>query len=144
MPWFLRKRPRGEGFDLIFADSSYFIALADEKDQWHQKAKKLAQEEAHSRITVTDLVLSECVTAVGARGGGKAGMTLYEYITDNCEVVFTTEDILHDAMEVFLRYDGTLSVADAVSVAVMRLRNIKTILSFDSDFDKVKGITRLD
>jgi hypothetical protein len=128
---------------LTFADSSYFIAIADEKDQWHQRAKELAEKEAHGRLTVTDLVISECVTAVGARGGGKAGIALYEYIIDNCEVVFTTKDILNDAMEVFLKYDGTLSVADAVSVAVMRSRNIKTILSFDSDFDKVKGITRL-
>jgi hypothetical protein len=44
---------------------------------------------------------------------------------------------------VFLRYDGTLSVSDAVSVFIMEKKNINRILSFDSDFDKVEGIVRI-
>jgi predicted nucleic acid-binding protein len=127
---------------LILADSSYFIALADQKDQWHERARELSNK-ANNDLVVTDLILSESVTAVGARGRGKAGMALYEYIVDNCEVVYVTKDVLEGAMDVYLKYDGTLSVADAVSVLVMDSRYIKRILSFDSDFDKVENITRL-
>jgi predicted nucleic acid-binding protein len=127
---------------VIFVDSSYFIAIADQKDQWHERAKKLSTK-LHNKPVITDLVLSESVTAVGARGGGKAGMTLYEYIIDNCEVVCMTMDMLEKAMEVFLKYNGNLSLADAASVAVMRSRDITSILSFDEDFDRVAGITRL-
>jgi uncharacterized protein len=36
-----------------------------------------------------------------------------------------------------------LVARDAVHIAVMRRRRIKKILSFDSDFDEVAGITRL-
>jgi len=46
-------------------------------------------------------------------------------------------------MGVFLRYDGTLSVSDAVSVFIMEKKNINRILSFDSDFDKVEGVVRI-
>jgi hypothetical protein len=46
-------------------------------------------------------------------------------------------------MSVFLHYDGTLSVSDAVSVFIMERENIDRILSFDSDFDKVEGIVRI-
>ena len=46
-------------------------------------------------------------------------------------------------MLVFLHYDGILSVSDAVSVAIMNARHIDRILSFDSDFDKVGGISRV-
>lgn len=127
---------------MILADSSYFIAIADKKDQWHKRAKELSKN-VDDELVVTDLIISESVTAVGARGGGKAGRAVYEYISDNCEVAFVTMDVLEKAMEIFLKYDGTLSVADAVSVYVMDSRNIKSILSFDSDFDKVKNITRL-
>lgn len=127
---------------MIFADSSYFIAITDRKDQWHERAMKLSMK-AHSKVVVTDLILSESVTAVGARGGGKAGLVLYEYISDNCETVFVTKDTFEEAMHIFLKYDGTLSVADAATVLVMKSRGIKSILSFDSDFDKVKGITRV-
>ncbi|GBE55520.1 hypothetical protein BMS3Bbin15_01696 [archaeon BMS3Bbin15] len=47
-------------------------------------------------------------------------------------------------MNIFLKYDGTLSVADATTIFVMNLQNIKSILSFDNDFDKVKNIARFE
>jgi predicted nucleic acid-binding protein len=46
-------------------------------------------------------------------------------------------------MRVFLRYDGTLLVFDAVSVFIMERKHIDRILSFDADFDKVEGIVRI-
>jgi predicted nucleic acid-binding protein len=46
-------------------------------------------------------------------------------------------------MEIFLKYGGKLSVADSVSIAIMKRRGIKKIISFDSDFDRVKGISRI-
>jgi len=127
---------------LIFADSSYFIAIADRRDQWHKRAVKISKN-VDTELLVTNLVVAESVTVVGARGGGKAGLAVYEYISDNCEVVFVTRDMLEDAMDIYLKYDGTLSVADAVTVLVMKKRGIKEILSFNSDFDKVENITRI-
>ena len=127
---------------MIFADSSYFIAIADRRDQWHKRAVKISKN-VDTELLVTNLVVAESVTAVGARGGGKAGLAVYEYISDNCEVVFVTRDMLEDAMDIYLKYDGTLSVADAVTVLVMKKRGIKEVLSFDSDFDKVENITRI-
>lgn len=47
------------------------------------------------------------------------------------------------AMETFLKYDGTLSFADSVSIEIMRNLEIDEIVSFDSDFDKVDGVIRI-
>jgi predicted nucleic acid-binding protein len=44
----------------------------------------------------------------------------------------------------FLKYDGNLSVSDAVSVFIMNKKKIERIISFDSDFDKVPGIVRIN
>ena len=68
---------------------------------------------------------------------------LYHYFADNCDPVFIDEKILNGGMSVFLRYDGTLSVSDAVSVFIMERENVSRILSFDADFDKVEGIVRV-
>ncbi len=51
--------------------------------------------------------------------------------------------MLAGGMQVFLRFDGTLSVSDAVSVFIMKKRSIDRTCSFDSDFDKVEGIVRV-
>lgn len=72
-----------------------------------------------------------------------AGTTLYEYVSDNCQVTFADKEMLGRAMKTYLMYDGTLSLADVVSLVAMEDYDVKSILSFDGDFDKVKGITRL-
>ncbi len=46
-------------------------------------------------------------------------------------------------MSIFLHFDGKLSVSDSISVAVMKAKNTVRILSFDSDFDRVDGISRV-
>ncbi len=127
---------------MIFADSSYFIALAREKDRWHKDALKLA-EKINDPLLVSDLVISESVTMVGSLEGGKAGKLLYEYFIDNCKIEFIDNEMLAKGMETFLKYDGSISLADAVSVEIMKENMIKKIISFDGDFDKVREIERL-
>ena len=127
---------------MIFADSSYFIGIAREKDRWHKDALRVA-ERNNEALLISDLVISESVTLVGSLEGGKAGKILYEYFVDNCKIVFTDTDLLENAMQTFLMYDGTISLADATSVEIMHLFGIDRIISFDSDFDKVNGIKRI-
>ncbi len=127
---------------MIFADSSYFIALARENDRWYKDALKLAGK-INDLLLVSDLVISESVTLVGSLEGGKAGKLLYEYFMDNCKIEFIDSEMLAKGMETFLKYDGSISLADAVSVEIMKENKIKKIISFDSDFDKVRDIERM-
>jgi len=127
---------------MIFVDSSYFIAIAREKDRWHKDALQLVDKINESMI-ISDFIISESVTLVGSLEGGKAGKILYEYFIDNCKIYFTDEEILSKAIDTFLKYDGSLSLADATSVEVMKKHKIKKILSFDSDFDKINEIERI-
>lgn len=46
-------------------------------------------------------------------------------------------------MEQFVKYDGSLSFFDSMYIYLMKKEKIKEIVSFDSDFDKVKGIRRI-
>jgi hypothetical protein len=127
---------------MIFADSSYFIAIVRAKDRWHSSALKLA-EKITEPLMISDLVISESVTLVGALEGGKAGKLLYEYFTDNCKIHFMDEEMMAKAIGTFLTYDGSISLADATSVEIMKKHGIKKILSFDSDFDKIPEIERI-
>ena len=127
---------------MIFADSSFFIGLVDKKDKWHDMALAVS-EEINEEMMVSDLVISESVTSIGSRSGGKAGQKLYEFFVDNCHIEYVDEEILREGMEVFLRYDGKLSLPDSVSVIMMRRKGISRIVSFDSDFDRVDGVKRV-
>jgi predicted nucleic acid-binding protein len=127
---------------MIFADSSFFIGLVDQRDQWHEKALKVL-DRLKDEMVISDLIVSESVTMIGYRARGKAGKTLYDFFKDNCRIEFATEDILDDAMLIFNKFDGKLSLADCVSVTIMKRKNIKGIISFDSDFDKFNWIKRI-
>ena len=127
---------------MIVADSSYFIALADKKDQWHRQAMAV-KGRIPQGFKISTLTISEAVTAIGYRAGGNAAKTLYDYFIDSCSVETVDRQLLDLAMTVHLRFDGILSVADSVSVALMTRDGIRQIVSFDGDFDKIKQIQRI-
>ncbi len=128
---------------MIFVDSSYYIAIADTKDQWHKKALELSEYIETNISVVSSFIISEVVTEIGRRSGGKVAYNLYNYFTDNCKIIYINRDLLSESMEIVLKYDGTLSLADAASVAIMDNMKIGEIISFDSDFDKVDFINRI-
>ncbi|MEW6010411.1 MAG: PIN domain-containing protein [Euryarchaeota archaeon] len=128
---------------MIFIDSSFFIAAINKKDQWHQKAGEILPIIKNEEKIISELILSESVTLIGSLFGGKTGIKLFNYILDNHEIHYLDKNLIFDAMEIFLKYDGTLSFADSVSVQIMKDLQIEKIVSFDSDFDKVKKIRRI-
>lgn len=127
---------------MIFADSSYFIAIVREKDRWHKDALKLTEKIKES-LLISELIISESITMVGSLEGGKAGKILYEYFIDNCRIEFMNEEMLEKAMDTFLKYNGSISLADASSIEIMKKHGVNKIISFDSDFDKVNEIDRI-
>ena len=128
---------------MIFIDSSYFIAIVRKKDQWHEQTRKIQSQIQNKNKTTSTFVLSETITHIGNRLGGKTGMLVYDYITKNNNIISPDKNLIENAMEKFLMYDGTLSLADVVSLEIMEIEGINTIVSFDSDFDKVPQITRI-
>ena len=127
---------------MIFVDSSYIIALVVEKDQWHEKAvKNIKKLEGKEKIT-TEAMIIESINLIGKCNGGKVGKKIFQYIQDNYKI-YTPQKILKRAMEEFVKYDGTLSLADCTAIITIRDLGINQIISFDGDFDKVKGIIRI-
>ena len=99
----------------------------------------------HGEKIISDLVLSECVTGVAARLGRKAGIVVFEnlFYDQSTKVVFLNKRLSERALHLYLKFGEKLSFADIISVRIMYDRKIKSIVSFDSDFDDVDGITRL-
>ena len=128
---------------LIFIDSSFFIALSNQKDQWHEKAIRLLDKiETDKNCIVIDGVILETIAKVGYLGGGKKATLLYNNIKDNY-IIHTTNHLYDKAMINHLKYDGTLSLVDVLIVEKMKELRVSEIISFDKDFDKVKGIVRV-
>lgn len=128
---------------MIFIDASYFVAVAYKKDQWHQKSIEIHKQIKKQKQITSILTLSEALNIIGSLQGGKAGSLMYNYIRKNNEIIYINEEMSLNAMDKHLHYDGTLSFVDTMSLEVMERYGIDNIVSFDSDFDKVRAIKRI-
>jgi predicted nucleic acid-binding protein len=127
----------------MFVDSSYLIGLANDNDQHHKRAIELAETVEKNKLMITTLHLSETITGIGSISGGKVSNEILEYILDNYSIVDGNLKLCIDSRDTYLKYDGTLSLADAVAITVMKKNNIYEIVSFDSDFDGKDEIVRI-
>lgn len=127
---------------MIFVDSSYVIALVRAKDRWHENAEKIADFVYNNNKAISIPIIVEIINIVGSKQGADTGKYIYDYIKDNY-TIYHEKDILDKSMKEFLKYNGKLSLADCTAIVTMQELNIKKIVSFDSDFDKVNGIERI-
>ncbi|HLE46698.1 MAG TPA: PIN domain-containing protein [Candidatus Thermoplasmatota archaeon] len=126
----------------LFGDASFFIALADPKDRWHDSAVRLLPwAEGRKPLHVHALVLAEVVAVIGSAKGGKAARAAYDALRTDARVHLPSISDLDDSMELVVRFDGRLSLSDALSLELMGRLGVREILSFDADFDG-KGVTR--
>ncbi|WP_409200162.1 type II toxin-antitoxin system VapC family toxin [Methanobrevibacter sp. DSM 116169] len=125
-------------------DSSYIIALINTKDKNNKRAITLYNEiEKHDEKIIPLLMLSEAITSISSRMGGTVSNKLYKTLIKEFEIYYPTKLDVENAMDCVLKYDGTLSLADSLAIYIMKKNKINNIYSFDSDFDKVKGIIRI-
>ncbi len=129
--------------NMIFIDSSFLIALANDNDQWHQRAVKILKKVIKHQNIISTIHISETITLIGSISGGKVADEIYQYIKDNYKIIDATIDLLDNSREKYLTYDGTISLADSLAIEIMEKQGIIEIASFDSDFDKIKGIVRI-
>jgi uncharacterized protein len=137
-----RANERLRGRPAVFVDTSFVVGLADRKDQWHRDALRIANRiPRHPRLT--DLVVAESLTIIGKRSGGRPARDLYDYFADECEIMFIDATLLGSSVAQHTRFDGALSLSDCATIATMVRESDRELASFDSDFDRVAGITRL-
>lgn len=126
----------------MFVDASYWVGLADSKDQWHARALAL-RGRVPARPSILDLALAEAVTIVGSRRGGKPARELFRYFCDSCRIVYVDAELIDRSMDLVVAHDGRLSVTDSATIEAMTRDGERSVLSFDSDFDKVPGVNRV-
>lgn len=127
----------------VFADTTFFVALMDDQDQWHAQALALLDyAEKRMPLHVHALAVGEVIAIIGTHRGGKPAREAYAMLKDTTQIHTPTLDDLDAAMEHVLRYDGTLSLSDALYLHFMNRDGAQQIISFDDDFDG-KGVERI-
>ena len=121
---------------MIFLDTSAIYALADRGDANHRRAVDLFREALASgeQFLTHSYVLVEGMALLQQRLGPTAALTLAEDAAA-FEVEWITRDIHSEAVQ-WLRTAARrqISLVDAASFIVMRVRHVKVALAFDPHF----------
>ncbi len=134
------------GFDAVYCDASFFIALFSKKDTKHKRALELFQEIMESRIMIHTswFVISEAMTILLYQYGYSEALTFNQSI-DLYRIYHSTESQHHQAIALFNLFskDRKISFVDALSRVLVsgELKNMPS-LSFDQDF-RALGLTTI-
>lgn len=129
-------------------DSNVLIGYANRRDQDHDRAVAIMDGiDAGTLPTVrlTNYVIAEATSYIHERQRHAVAVDLYDRLKAGAafEFVHASKAEFVRADELFHTYDQ-LSFVDATIVATMQRRDLNVIYSFDSDFDAVPNVTRLE
>jgi predicted nucleic acid-binding protein len=128
--------------ELIFVDTSFIIGLINTKDQWHNKAMKIAQKIEKEKKVVSNVIIIEVLNGLGKFDEGRLGEKIYRVIKDNFVIYEENRQIYDAALKTHLKYKGKIGYADCIIIEVMKDLEINNIISFDSHFDGKEGIVK--
>jgi len=123
---------------MIFVDSSAFIALSWDGDQFHQSARNFARGiDPKKRLLTSNFVLAETITYLNRHHGPKWALTIAEEILSSLtyRIIDIDRSLFRETLRLLRKFsDKGLSFTDLSSFAIMRQNKINQAFTFDRDF----------
>ena len=123
----------------VFADTFYWIALLNPRDDWHQCALNYARQNSNIPLVTTDGVLDEVLNYASTRGTimRQKVLALCAQIVrePHMTIVAYTPELREKGFKLYgQRPDKGYSLTDCISMVVMRQRQINDVLTHDKHF----------
>lgn len=121
-----------------FIDTSFVIALVNEKDEDHALALDLSVQYEGLRLLTTDGVLLEIGNSLARSFRDQASATIENFLaSDEIEIVKMDQTLFDLAFEMYRAHsDKTWGLVDCVSFVVMRQNGISDALTNDGHFNQ--------
>ncbi|CAC5340381.1 MULTISPECIES: type II toxin-antitoxin system VapC family toxin [Planktothrix] len=132
----------------VFADTGYWVALLNPKDELHQKARDLSKQMDSLYIVTSEMVLAEVLNDFSKRGAffRQAAIELIEslYNHTNVTVIQQSSSQFQEGLLLYKkRPDKEWSITDCVSFKIMEEYGITEALAYDKHFEQVGFIALL-
>lgn len=124
---------------IFIVDSSYLVALGNQNDATHQRAKKIANEiSAEIIVVLPGEIFSETINALWRKVNKQTAVVVAKDIPVSTAYTFveTEKEIRLDAVEKFEKAKKSVSFTDCLVMAFADHLKTKTILGFDESFSK--------
>ncbi len=120
----------------IFVDSTFVLAIVNEKDELHERANELVKTFGAFTWLTTDLVLYEVGNALARNSKPQAKRVINDFLeSDGVKIVYASADLFREAFSLYSKFtDKTWGLIDCVSFIVMKKRAVIDALTYDKHF----------
>ena len=136
-----------------FIDANVFLyafleprgELTEDEMKLKQASKSIVLRVEKGEKVITSVVqISEVSNVLEARASNKVAREIIESIllNENIDIQEVNKGLYAASLELAKIHD--IGINDCVALAVMQTNSIKEIYSFDTDFDKIEGIKRIE
>ena len=125
---------------VIFLDASYLLALYNESDIHHKRARILAEKidaNEYGQALTSDDVFDEVVSVALRKLGKEKARVFGKQILNSVLIVHGDKHLLDSAFKTFNVSEHNFSFTDCMSLAIMDMAQIQYIATFDSMFEKL-------
>src|SRR5260370_4251222 len=122
----------------VFADTGYWIALVNPRDQVHAKAVRVTQELSPVRILTSEMVLTEVLDSFSDAGPLRHAVgSMVQRLRGNRDVIIVpqTSEQFESALRRYKQAaEKSWSLTDCASFEVMEAEEIQAALTHDQHF----------
>ncbi len=127
---------------MIFLDSTYLIGLILKNDSLNYKSHLLKSYLGDENKIINNTVFNEVLNSLSSNNFNN-DLPYIKKLLLSFNVDILTYDDYKDSFDLFEFYNFSINFSDCTILNTMQNYNINKIASFDSDFDKIKGIKRI-
>lgn len=127
---------------MIFLDSTYLIGLILKNDSLYYKSHILKPYLDDENKIINNTVFNEVLNSVTSNNS-HYDLNHIKKLLLSFNIDFLTSDDYLDSFDIFEYYNFSVNFSDCTILNTMQNYNINQIASFDSDFDKIKGVKRI-
>jgi predicted nucleic acid-binding protein len=128
-----------------FADTFYFLALRNPRDQHHAAAKRITPNIRGGNLVTTAWILTEVADAMADPTDRGGFLPLMESLTKHkATIVEPTVELFRRGIDLYVaRPDKSWSLTDCISFVVMQDHGISEALTGDHHFEQAGFVTLL-
>ncbi len=122
---------------MIFVDTSFWVALRNQRDQLHEQAATLLEVHGDEQLVTTNHVRGETWTFLRRRAGHRSAVEFLDGLarSQRVSVASVTAQQEDKALLWLRRHDEReFSFVEATSFVVMAAMRVQQALAFDGDF----------
>lgn len=139
----------------VALDTNIVVALVDDRDVWHATAVAIRDVliEAQTQLVYFDCVLNEAIGVIGRRTAEQKRHEQFDRLLDGLTAMIPAPAItwiggaaqqwLHEILRLCRESHGTLNFHDALMALACQNLEVRFLVSFDTDFDRLPWLTRL-